>query len=457
VRRQFAVIAAATGAALLVGTTAAPAAQAVTPNFTVSSQPTSTFIAGDWSATISPNATVVHITLPAELPNGLQGGEWTWDEDAPVAIPDGATSFDIPIPYDDTHPAPDAVFPQLSIDSGYDDADSTLQTEFGIDFTLSSHAGPSTVPVALVMAKGDGQISHSYGISGNPTVTAGSTVEVTARPGFFTHGPDGTWKSPSKPILTHYYAKGVCPEICLQYNDDYGDGVVSADGSSVTFKAPAYDASHDPSGEAVDLQVTQDGSVASGIEFYMPLTLVPAPKMTRTTAPTISGTPQVGVVLTAKPGTWSPTPTSYAYQWYRDGKAVTGATKATYTPAAADLAHKLSVRVTAAHSGYTSGVYTTASTAAVRTGVAPKATTAPSITGTRLSGHTLTAHRGTWSPAPSSYTYQWYRSGKAIKGATRATYKITSADRHHKLSVTVRVKLAGRAVGAAQSKTVTIG
>lgn len=33
--------------------------------------------------------------------------------------------------------------------------------------------------------------------------------------------------------------------------------------------------------------------------------------------PSIAGTPQVGQTLTANTGTWTNSPVSYAYQWYR--------------------------------------------------------------------------------------------------------------------------------------------
>ena len=61
--------------------------------------------------------------------------------------------------------------------------------------------------------------------------------------------------------------------------------------------------------------------------------------------PVIKGTAQVGSKLTA-----SATVTSGAtltYQWLRNGKAIAGATKSTYTPVAADAVTKLTVTVTA--------------------------------------------------------------------------------------------------------------
>lgn len=69
--------------------------------------------------------------------------------------------------------------------------------------------------------------------------------------------------------------------------------------------------------------------------------------LTNTTAPSITGRSAVGSTLSATPGTWTPTPDSFAYQWLRNGVAIAGATKATYTVTAADARHVLTVSVTA--------------------------------------------------------------------------------------------------------------
>jgi hypothetical protein len=73
-------------------------------------------------------------------------------------------------------------------------------------------------------------------------------------------------------------------------------------------------------------------------------------------SPTVSGVVQVGMPLTVAAGTWKPT-AKLKYQWYRvsnSGKKTTirKATKATYTPKAADKGRRLNVRVTAYRSGY---------------------------------------------------------------------------------------------------------
>jgi hypothetical protein len=68
--------------------------------------------------------------------------------------------------------------------------------------------------------------------------------------------------------------------------------------------------------------------------------------------PTITGTPEVGQVLTVETGTWSPTPPSLKIRWYRSGRAISGATKVTYKLTRADYRKRITVKVTASGSGY---------------------------------------------------------------------------------------------------------
>lgn len=74
-----------------------------------------------------------------------------------------------------------------------------------------------------------------------------------------------------------------------------------------------------------------------------PVTAVPV----NTAPPVISGEPKVGSTVSASTGTWLNTPTSFAYQWKRNGGAIGGATSATYLLVTADLATDLTVTVTA--------------------------------------------------------------------------------------------------------------
>ena len=69
-------------------------------------------------------------------------------------------------------------------------------------------------------------------------------------------------------------------------------------------------------------------------------------------APAITGTEQVGNVLTCSSGTWSNTP-SYAYQWKRSGDAISGANANTHTLVAADEGETLTCVVSATNDGVT--------------------------------------------------------------------------------------------------------
>lgn len=79
--------------------------------------------------------------------------------------------------------------------------------------------------------------------------------------------------------------------------------------------------------------------------------------VTNTSAPVISGSPNVGVRMTASNGTWSGSPFTYGYQWEQCDTSgnnctrILGATNQNYTPTATDLGHTLVVVVTATSGG----------------------------------------------------------------------------------------------------------
>ena len=146
---------------------------------------------------------------------------------------------------------------------------------------------------------------------------------------------------------------------------------------------------------------------------------------TNTAGPTITGTPQVGVQLSASTGTWSPAG-AYEYRWFAGGTRIADADAATFTPTAAELGKPIKVRVVSRLAGYT----TKSVDSEVSTAVAPgqfRVTTAPSISGTAQVDQVLTAGAGTWSPAGKIHL-QWMADGKPIDGATGTAYKVTPAD-----------------------------
>lgn len=158
-------------------------------------------------------------------------------------------------------------------------------------------------------------------------------------------------------------------------------------------------------------------------------------------APKISGTARIGKTLSASTGTYAARPTSYTYQWLRNGKAISGATKSTYKLVPGDGGRRISVKVTARRSAFTTVSHVSKQTSAV----VKIFTTAPTptISGTIKVGSTLRVKTGTWKPYKPTYSYRWLRNGKAISGATKSSYKLTKSDAGKKISVKVVAKRAG--------------
>jgi hypothetical protein len=164
--------------------------------------------------------------------------------------------------------------------------------------------------------------------------------------------------------------------------------------------------------------------------------------------PTISGTPKVGVELTATPGTWVPGAGSLTYQWRRTTGTTTiniaGATSSRYTPTADDQGKTLSVVTTATTAGYvTTSSAASSSTVVVALGTIETPTTLPEISGTVKVGQTLTSTNGATWPVGATLAYQWNRNGVAISTARASTYVLVAADLTARITVTVTATLAG--------------
>jgi hypothetical protein len=163
---------------------------------------------------------------------------------------------------------------------------------------------------------------------------------------------------------------------------------------------------------------------------------------TASPVPTIAGTARVGLVLTASTGTWLPTPTSLAYQWYRDAAPIVGATRSTYTLVAADLGTEINVKVTGTLLGYNTLQKSSLATAEIANGVFSPAPT-PTIAGTTRVGQTFTATAGTWGPVAPTLAYQWKRDTVTIAGATARTYELTALDVGTNITVDVSATAPG--------------
>jgi surface protein len=144
-------------------------------------------------------------------------------------------------------------------------------------------------------------------------------------------------------------------------------------------------------------------------------------------APVISGSTALSSVLTSTTGTWSNTPSSFAYQWKR-GATNIGTNASTYTLVAADSAAAITCVVTASNASGSSSP-ATSNTITVQTYSAPNNTAAPVISGTTTLGSTLTSTTGTFNGNPTpTYGYQWRRNAVNITSETASTYVLVSAD-----------------------------
>jgi hypothetical protein len=151
--------------------------------------------------------------------------------------------------------------------------------------------------------------------------------------------------------------------------------------------------------------------------------------------PIITGDTTVGSLLTVTPGVWDPAPTTFAYQWLRNNVAIAGAVKATYALTALDNGKNITVRVTGSKSGMVSLAKVSLVAAGPVTGANPFVTAPTIITGNPNVGQTLTATPGVWTPAPTTFAYQWLRNNVAIPGATKATYVVAALDNGKLLTV----------------------
>jgi hypothetical protein len=147
---------------------------------------------------------------------------------------------------------------------------------------------------------------------------------------------------------------------------------------------------------------------------------------TNTVEPRINGTAAVGATLTATSGSWTSSPTSFAYQWVRcprsggqangaDCAAIGGATTSSYVVSTADVDRRLRVRVTASNADGSATVASNATAVIANPDTGrPRNIQAPTITGTPSQGQTLRVQPGAWTGVqPITYTFNWLRCDAA--------------------------------------------
>jgi hypothetical protein len=289
-------------------------------------------------------------------------------------------------------------------------------------FTQSAGAWQPTAELSVSDGGYDSELGQSVALSGStilagaPRTTFGANpVQGTAY--VFTNGPGG-WEQTSElsAVDGNTY--------------EYFGQAVAMDSGSVFIAAPEHQVG----------SLNQTGAVYTFDDTATPVPVTTGP-------PTISGTASIGNTLTANPGSWASSPTSYAYQWLdcdTDGgncSEIAGATDQTYTLVTADVGHTVEVLETATNINGPSSQARSLATGVVA-GAPPVNSQPPTISGPPNEASTLVEAHGAWSPTPTAYFYQWERCGTSgsgcydIPGATAQSYVLTSAD----VGQTIRVR-----------------
>ncbi|KRC66307.1 hypothetical protein ASE12_17020 [Aeromicrobium sp. Root236] len=145
--------------------------------------------------------------------------------------------------------------------------------------------------------------------------------------------------------------------------------------------------------------------------------------------PQVTGSATYNSTLTATPGSWNTKGLTYAYQWLRDGKVVTGRTATTYRLTSTDIGRHLSVRVTASKPGKADATSTSAQTAKV-TKARTKVTVGYSDTSVKKGQKFRLSIAVSSSTVTPRGTVRVYDNGKRIASVTlsstgKASYSLT--------------------------------
>jgi hypothetical protein len=215
--------------------------------------------------------------------------------------------------------------------------------------------------------------------------------------------------------------------------------------------AGATSSSYTPLGEdagnRLSVQVTGKKAGSTSTTVWSNQTgVVLAGDVHNTGLPSIGGTANPGsaLVITSL-GTWTPASTITHWQWLRNGVPISGATNNYYLISGGDLGAAISLRVTGLAQNYAPSTADSASvvvTAPVATPGTLVTSGTGSITGKLKVGKKVKAAPPSCTPA-ASVSYQWLRGHKAIANATKAKYKLKSADKGKKISVRVTYTLPG--------------
>jgi hypothetical protein len=124
----------------------------------------------------------------------------------------------------------------------------------------------------------------------------------------------------------------------------------------------------------------------------------------------------------------------FAYQWFRDGQEIQGATDHSYTLGTSDLNKRISFQVTFSKPGYEPLTQISSTSELILQGFSKLV--APVVKGKPKVGYVLSS-AVTSMGSGVTYSYQWFRDGVAIEGANGRNYFLDAEDAN--TSVTFQV------------------
>ena len=326
--------------------------------------------------------------------------------------------------------------------------DTDVQDATGSTHTLVDADEGQTIKVEVTFADDAGN---------GESLTSGATATVAARPNTpATGAPTISGTTQVGEMLTAS-TSGIADADGLT-NVAYSYQWVRNDGSSDTDIGNAtggtYALVDADEGQAIKVKVsfTDDAGNEESLASGATATVAARPNTPATGAPTISGTTQVGEMLTASTSGIADadglTNVAYSYQWVRnDGSSDTdigNATGGTYALVDADEGQAIKVKVSFTDDAGNEEILTSVATGLVAARPNTPATGAPTISGTVQVGGTLTASTSSIADADGltnvSYSYRWIRRGSTdtdITGATDSSHTLVDADEGQNIKVKV--------------------
>jgi len=147
----------------------------------------------------------------------------------------------------------------------------------------------------------------------------------------------------------------------------------------------------------------------------------------------------------------SPTVT---YAWQANGVTISGQTTATFSPPAPLLGQSLTCSVKASNSGGSVSGTSPGVTVAIGAPLVP--TVKPKISGPHVVGGIEKVTAGTWSPAATKVTFQWFIGSTKVAGATKATFRVPRRALHKKVHCVVTASAPGHLNGVFKTPGVKI-